>query len=255
MIKPTIFQDACMQSAPASAYLNSGSITTGGQLALLLKSRKSNFVLKQFLLHKCYKRSFWLPCSSGHDCYLSYLYLLFLKISSNRSLKSRNACLILPLWQQLAELEALVAKGKPHSPLPAAWMLKVVKLHRPAACAQRTQGYNCSDACARVSHFMYSIHRHHWMLQTKEIKHQGTVSKLEFPPEGLCSSVIPAITALCRSHFPQPTLPVAPAAFLATDSNSGHWLLFKSTKGTLPVTSTWHDSNTIFKIQIFNRKI
>lgn len=106
-----------------------------------------------------------------------------------------------------------------------------------------------------ASHSMGRIHKHHRALQNEEMKHQSTASKLTFSPEGFCSSVIAAITALCKSHFPQPTLPVAPSALLATDSNSGHWLLFKSAKWTVPVTSTWHDSNTIFKIQIFNRKI
>lgn len=187
-------------------------------------------------------------------CYLSHLYLLFLKVSSNRSLKSRNSCFILPLWQQLAELEAPVAKGKPHSPLTAVWILKGVKLHRAPACTQWNVGYSCSDALpVPVSHLMYRRHKQeHRVLHTEEIKHQSIFSKLQFSPEGFCSSVIPAITALCKSPFPSP---VAPAAFLATDSTSGHWFLFKSTKWTLPVTSTWHDSNTIFEIQIFNRKI
>lgn len=177
MIKSTmVFQVACMQSVPTSAYLNSGSITTGRQFTLLLKSTKSSFIQKQFLLHKCYKRSFRLPSSSGHAyCYFSHLYLLFLKVSSNRSLKSRNLCFILPLWQQLAELEAPVAKGKPHSPLTAVWILKGVKLHRAPACTQWNVGYSCSDALpVPVSHLMYRRHKQeHRVLHTEEIKHQS----------------------------------------------------------------------------------
>lgn len=76
MIKSTmVFQVACMQSAPASAYLNSGSITTGRQFTLLLKSTKSSFIQKQFLLHKCYKRSFRLPSSSGHAYVTSHTFI------------------------------------------------------------------------------------------------------------------------------------------------------------------------------------
>lgn len=76
MIKSTmVFQVACMQSAPTSAYLNSGSITTGRQFTLLLKSTKSSFIQKQFLLHKCYKRSFRLPSSSGHAYATSHTFI------------------------------------------------------------------------------------------------------------------------------------------------------------------------------------
>lgn len=59
--------------------------------------------------------------------------------------------------------------------------------------------------------------------------------------------------------YPQLTLPPSlPALF-----NLGSWQqagtvgtvsFYKSRKRTLPVMSTWHDSNVSFKIRIFNRK-
>lgn len=201
---------------PASAYLNSGSITTGREFALLLENRKSIFIYKQFLLRKSYKRSFRPPSSSGQDWlhlyYSSYLYLPFLKISSNRSLKSRDSCFILTIRKQLTvRIERTRCQRKA---LPSSYcsldteggVSCCITDFQLTTCRMKWRLQSHWLEYVRISYLMYRINKTrspsttYWRHKKSEHFQQTQILYWSFLQ--LCDSCNYMTMPICNSHFP-----------------------------------------------------